>query len=140
MVNFGPISNRDWFTSLGHPSKFQRVSRVGFVTVPATLNGGQPNLHYVWPSPGLVHYIYIFGGCYPLKEFRQVQNSLCVQVLRYLILAALLRGTRAVGVSQTAAWYLHTTGGHGHPVRHWAVELSSYSYMHVFTTLEEHNI
>jgi len=30
-----------------------------------------------------------------------VQNSLCVQVLRSSILAALLHGTRAVGVSQT---------------------------------------
>jgi len=30
-------------TSLGHPSKFQRVSRLGFVTAPTSLNGGQPN-------------------------------------------------------------------------------------------------
>jgi len=30
-----------------------------------------------------------------------MQNSLCVQVLRSPILAALLHGTRAVGVSQT---------------------------------------
>ena len=26
-------------------------------------------LHDVWPSPGLVHYIYIFRGCCPLTEF-----------------------------------------------------------------------
>jgi len=37
----------------------------------------------------------------PLTEFCRVQNSLCVQVLRSPILAALLHGTRAVGVSQT---------------------------------------
>ena len=60
-------------------------------------------LHDVWPSPALVHYIYIFAGSYPVTEFCQVQNSLCVQVLRSLILAALLHGTRVVGVSQTAA-------------------------------------
>ena len=29
--------------SLGHPSKFQRVSRLGFVTAATSLNGGQPN-------------------------------------------------------------------------------------------------
>ena len=29
--------------SLGHPSKFQRVSRLGFVTLPTSLNGRQPN-------------------------------------------------------------------------------------------------
>ena len=31
-------------------------------------------LHDVWPSPGLVHYICIFGGSCPLTEFCQVQN------------------------------------------------------------------
>ena len=37
-------------------------------------------LHNVWPW---LHYIYIFGGCCPVTEFCQVQNSLCVlQVLR----------------------------------------------------------
>jgi len=45
--------------------------------------------------------IYIFRGCCPLREFCQVRNSLCVQVLHFPILAALLHGTRAVGVSQT---------------------------------------
>ena len=39
-------------------------------------------LHDVWPSPGLVDYLYIFGGCCPVMEFCQVQSSLCVlQVL-----------------------------------------------------------
>jgi len=36
-------------------------------------------LHNVWPSPGLLHYIYIFGVYCPLTEFCQVQNSLCIQ-------------------------------------------------------------
>jgi len=57
-------------------------------------------LHGVWPSPGLVHYIYILGGCCRLMEFCPLQNLLCVQVLRSPTLAALLHGTRAVGVSQ----------------------------------------
>ena len=47
-------------------------------------------LHDVWPSHGLLHYIYIFG-C----------KLHCVQVLRSPILAALLHGTPATGVSQT---------------------------------------
>ena len=50
-------------------------------------------LHDVWPSPGLVYYIYIFGGSCPLTEFCQVQNSLYVQILRSPILAALLHCT-----------------------------------------------
>jgi len=37
----------------------------------------------------------------PLTEFCQLQNSLCVQILRSPILSALLHGTRALGVRQT---------------------------------------
>jgi len=58
-------------------------------------------MYDVWPSAGLVRYIYIFGGTCSLMEFCQVQNSLCIQVLLFSILAALLHGTRAVGISQT---------------------------------------
>jgi len=40
-------------------------------------------LHNIWPLPGLVDYIYIFGGCCSISEFCQVQNSLCIlHVLR----------------------------------------------------------
>jgi len=45
--------------------------------------------------------IYRFSGLLPLTEFCQVQNSLRVQLLRSPILAALLRSTRQVGISQT---------------------------------------
>jgi len=62
-------------------------------------------LHDVWPSPELVHYIYIFGFSCRVTEFCQVQNSLCIQVLHSPILAVLLHGTRVVGISQTAACY-----------------------------------
>ena len=42
-----------------------------------------------------------FGGSCLLTEFCQLQNSLCVQVLRSPILAALLHGTPAMCVVQT---------------------------------------
>jgi len=38
-----PTDGWDRLASLGHHSKFQRVSRLGFVTAPTSLNGGQPN-------------------------------------------------------------------------------------------------
>jgi len=51
-------------------------------------------------------YTFIFGVSCPLAEFCPVQYSLYVQVLRSYVLAALLHGTPAAGVSQlTAAWY-----------------------------------
>jgi len=58
MVNFGPLTARDRLASLGHPSKFRRVSCVGFVTAVHRRRSTVVNhtLHDVWPSPGLVHY------------------------------------------------------------------------------------
>ena len=38
-----PTNSWDLLASLGHPSKFQRVSHLGFVIAPTLLNGGQPN-------------------------------------------------------------------------------------------------
>jgi len=71
MVNFRTLTAAngwDRLASLGHPSKFQRVSRFGFVTAPTSLNGGQPNfarcLAVSWADTG--------------AEFCQMQNSLCV--------------------------------------------------------------
>jgi len=40
MVNFGPLTAE---INSGDPSKFQRVSRLGFVTAATSLNAGQPN-------------------------------------------------------------------------------------------------
>jgi len=37
-------------------------------------------LRDVWPSPGLVHYIYTFGISCLLTEFCHVQNSLSVHL------------------------------------------------------------
>jgi len=59
-------------------------------------------LHGVWPSPSKPGTLYIrFRGLLRLTEFCPVQNALFVQVLRSLILVALLHGTTGAGVSQT---------------------------------------
>ena len=108
MVNVGPLAaeirwrvwdtpaNFNWFLIL---SSLLRRSRLAEVN---------KTLHDVLPSPGLLHYIYIFGGSCSLTEFCPVQNSLCV--LRSPILAALQHGTGAVGVSQTL-WRGTRNGG-----------------------------
>ena len=74
-----PINGWGRLTSLGHPSKFHRVSLLASL------------LHRRRST---------------ITEFCEVQNSLFVHVLRSPTLAALLHGTGAVGVSQTAAWYI----------------------------------
>jgi len=109
---------------LGHPSKFQRVSRLAFVTARTSLNGGQPNFAQRilgWYT------IYIFSGALASCRVLPGANcSLCVQVLRSRILAAVLNGTRAVGVSKALRRGIFTRQS-GHPVRYFAVELSSFS-------------
>jgi len=42
-VELRPTSGWDRFLSLGCPSKFQRVSHLGFITAATSLNGSQPN-------------------------------------------------------------------------------------------------
>jgi len=77
-----PTGGWDHFVSLGHPSKFQRVSRLGSVTAATSLNGSQPNFARCL-AVSCAATLHIFGGCCPVTEFCQVQYSVCVlQVLR----------------------------------------------------------
>jgi len=101
MANFGRLTAEIGLGVCGTPANFY-----GFRVLPSLLQRrrspeANQTLHGVWSSPGLVHCIYIFGGSCPLTEFCPMQNSLCVEVLRSPILAALLHGTPAAGVIQT---------------------------------------
>ena len=108
MVNFGPLVAEILSLVWGTPA----ISRGFAFWIRYCSDVAQrksTKLHDVWPSPGLVHYIYIglvhyiyiFGISCPLTEFCHVQNSLCVQVMRSPILVALMHGSPAAGVSQT---------------------------------------
>ena len=104
MVNFRPLTAEIGSGVWGTPANFN-----GFRVLPSLLQRrrspeANQTLHDVWPSAGLVHYIYIFG-LLASKGILPGANSLYVQVLCSPLLAALLHGTRAVGVSQFAAWY-----------------------------------
>ena len=92
-----PTSSWHRFRSLGHPSKFQRVHVLAAFLQRCRSTEANQTLHDVWPSPGLVQDIYIFGSSCPLTEFHYMQNSLCVQVLHFPTLASLLHGTPAAG-------------------------------------------
>ena len=121
MVNIGPLKADIGLGVWGTSANFN-----GFCVFASLLHRYRSvevnqTLHYVWPSPGLLHYIYIFGGCCLLTEFCPVQNSVCI--LLYW-LPALLYDTRAVGVSRSLWRGIFMRQG-GHPVRHWAVKLCS---------------
>jgi len=75
-----PINGWYLLAILGHPCKFQRVLRLGFVTAAMSLTGGQTNFaRYLadsWAATLCIH----FWGLFPpdrLREFCPVQNSLC---------------------------------------------------------------
>ena len=101
MVNFGLLTAAIGSGVWGTPANFNGFRVLAALPQRRRSQEANQSLHDVWPSPALVHYIYILGGSCALKEFRNVQNSLKVQVLSYPILAALLHGNRAAGVSQT---------------------------------------
>jgi len=103
MANFGPLTADIGLPVWGNPANFN-----GFRVLPSLLQrrrSPEANqiLHDLWPFSALVHYIIHFRGigALPPTEFCQVHNSLYAQVLRSLILLALLHGTPAAGVSQT---------------------------------------
>ena len=63
-----------WLRLVGNfevPQQFQQVSRLGFVTAPMSLDRGSAKLctMFFFPFPGLVRYLYIFGGSCPVREF-----------------------------------------------------------------------
>jgi len=88
--------------SLGYPRKFQPISRLGFDRYCSDVVQRKSTklcrtFAISWAGTLYIH----FENSWPLLEFCHVQNSLFVQVLRSPILAALMRGTPAAGVSQT---------------------------------------
>ena len=91
----------DLLASLGHHNKLQLVLRLGFVTAPTSLNGGQQNfaecLAVYWTGTLYIHFwrLLPFNGLLPATKFA-LRPSLATPIL-----AALLHGTRAAAVSQT---------------------------------------
>ena len=101
MVNFGPLEAEIGSVVWGTPANFNWFRILASLLQRHCSTEANQTLHDVWPSPVLVHYIYIFGGSCPVLEFCEVQNSLCIYVLCSPILVALLYGTRVVGMNQT---------------------------------------
>jgi len=83
MVNFNLLAAEIISLVWGTPANFNRFCILASLLQRCRSTEANQTLHNVWPLPGLVDYIYIFGGCCSITEFCQVQNSLWVlQVLR----------------------------------------------------------
>ena len=96
MANFGSLAAEIGLVVWGTPANFNGFHVLASLLQRRRSPEANQTVHDVCSSPELLHYIHFWGSC-PLTEFRQVQNLLCVQVLRSPILAALLHGTPAAG-------------------------------------------
>jgi len=102
MANFSPLVAEIGLGVWGTPANFN-----GFRVLPSLLQQhcspeANQTLHDVWLSAGLVHYMHFWGllsadGILPGAKF----TLRPFQVLHFPILAALLHGTWAAGISQT---------------------------------------
>jgi len=99
-----PTNGWDRLVSLGHPNKFQLVSRISFVTGPTSFNGGQPNFAQCLAVSCAGTVCKRFWGLLPHNGiFPGAKFTFCPSFAFSYIgsAAALLHGTRAAGVSQT---------------------------------------
>jgi len=99
MANFGQLKAEIGWRVWGTPANFKgfRVLARSLLQRRRSPEANQTALCLAVFWAGTVH----FRGLLPLAEFCQVQNSLCIQVVRSPILAALLHGTLAAEISQT---------------------------------------
>jgi len=99
MANFSPLTAEIGSGVWGTPANFNELRVLPSLLQRRRSPEANQTLHDVWLSPGLLHYIYIFGGCCPVTEFRHMQNSIASKscVLRSPILGALLHDTPAAG-------------------------------------------
>ena len=76
MVHPGSLTPEIGSGVLGTPANFNRFRVFASLLHRRRLTEVNQTLHDIWPSPGLVLYVYISGGSCPLTEFCQVQYSL----------------------------------------------------------------
>jgi len=65
MANFGPIMAEISWRVSGTPTNFNGFRVLASLLQRRRSTEANQTLHNVWPSPGLVHCIYIFGGSCP---------------------------------------------------------------------------
>ena len=101
MVNFCPLAAEILSGVWGTPGNFNGFRVLSTLLQRRRSTEVNQTLHYVWPSPGLVRFMYTFGISCPMTEFCHVQNSLCVH------LCTIAQVSRAIS---SQLWHLSTIG------------------------------
>jgi len=81
MANLGPLAAEIGSLVWGTPRNFNGFRVLALLLQRRHSHEVNQTLHDVWPSPGLLHYVHIFGGSCPLRE------SLYVLVLAFSYIA-----------------------------------------------------
>ena len=68
-VNFGPLTAEIGWQLWGTPANLSGFRVLALLLHRRRSTEVNQTLHNVWPSPGLAHYIYIFGAVAPVTEF-----------------------------------------------------------------------
>jgi len=68
MVNFGPLMAEIGLPVRGTPANFKGLCVLASLLHRRNSAEANQTLHDVWPSPGLVHHIYIFRGSSPTER------------------------------------------------------------------------
>jgi len=101
MVNFSLLAAEILSLVWGTPANFNSFHVLALLLQRRRSTEANQTLHNVWPLPGLIDYIYIFGGCCSLTDFTRCKIHFASSKSCTLLLASLLHGSRAVGASQT---------------------------------------
>jgi len=82
MANFGPLTAEISSGAWGTLANFNGFRVLASLLQRRPLPEANQTLHDVWPSPGLLHYVYIFGGSCPWGNFARckmhVTSKSCV--------------------------------------------------------------
>jgi len=105
MANFGPLTAKIGSVVWATPTNFN-----GFRILPSLLQRrrspeANQTLHDLWPSPGLVHYIYILGALAPEGIFTVAKFTLHPSLAFSYIASVTARHSSSGRQPNFVAWY-----------------------------------
>ena len=112
MVNVGPLTAEIGWRVLGTPGNFSGFRVLASLLHRSGATEVNQTLHDVWPSPGLVHYIYVHFWHYLPRNsilpgaYFTLQPSLALSYID----SVTARHSSSGCQPNFATWYLHTTG------------------------------
>ena len=105
MAHFGPLTAEIGSGVWGTPANFNGIRVLTSLLQRRRSTEVNQALHDVWPSPGLVHYIYIFGGSCPHNGILPGTSKSCV-LLYWERYCMTLQYTTAAGIGPHSSFSL----------------------------------